>query len=321
MLYLEICFLSVFVSRWFGGRSTSPIPRTSTLADASPQQRRKPLREMTLPNFTQIDSKEGSINETEQPGAVPARLGVLGWFGSSSSINSGTGSLGAVDEPKTQVETVTAERSEPEPSDPEKEEGSLKSREKELEEKRLGVDQKEREVDSRAKELDERERGIDQREKESEERTLGIDQREKELEARKLTIDQRETEVEVRCRELDEREQVAKEGHVEMQRKIEEVERRERKLEEQLEEFEKEREKWVEESNANPNMTEWRTAMETLKKEMNHEIFVERKKAEERELELETRVMKKLTELLAADKDEQKQKKKRWDVSIKPLTR
>ena len=137
---------------------------------------------MTLPNFTQIDSREGSLNETDvqQPAAVPARLGVLGWFGSSSSINSGTGSLGAVDEPKTQVEKVTAERSEPERSVPDKEEGSLKtekeveSREKELEERKLGVDQKEREVESRAKELEERERGVDQREKESEERKLGI---------------------------------------------------------------------------------------------------------------------------------------------------
>ena len=67
-------------------------------------------------------------------------------------------------------------------------------------------------------------------------------------------------------------------------------------------------------------MTEWKAAMETFKKEMNLEISVERKKAEERESELETRLMKKVTELLALERDEQK-RKKRWDVSIKPLTR
>lgn len=284
---------------------------------------------MTLPNFTQADSREGSLNETDvvqQPGAVPARSGVLNWFGSSSSINSGTGSLGAVDEPKTQVENGTVERSEPEPV-PEKEQVSLKmgeveSREKELEERKVGIDQREREVESRGKELEERERGIDQREKESEERKLGIDQREKELEERKLAIDQREREVEDRSQGLDDRERVAEEGQVEMQRKVDEVERRERELEERREEFEKEREKWVEESNGNPSMTEWKAAMESLKKEMNLEISVERKKAEERELELETRVMKKVTDILALDRDEQKPRKKIWDVSmIKPLTR
>ena len=327
MRCLEIYVSNLFfVYRWFGGRSTSPIPRTST--DAPSQQRRKPLREMTLPNFTQMDSREGSLNETDavqQPVSVPARLGVLGWFGSSSSISSGTGSIGPVDEPKTQIEKVTAERSEPEPV-PDKEEGSLKvekeaeSGEKESEEKKLEIDQRERAVESREKELEERGRDIDQRDKESEERKLAIDQREKELEERKLAIDQREREVEDRCGELDDRERVAKEGHAEMQRRLEEVERRERELEERREEFEKERAKWIEESNENPNMTEWKAAMETLKKEMNQEISVERKKAEERELELETRVMKKVTELLALDKDEQK-RKKRWDVSIKPLTR
>ena len=328
------------VYRWFGTRSTSPIPRTGS--DASLQQRRKPLREMTLPNLTQADSKEGSLNETDvvvpQPGAVPPRLGMLGWFGSSSSVNSGTGSIGGVDEPKTQVEKVTAERSEPEPV-PEKEEGVLKvekeeSREKELEERKLVIDQREREVEGREKMLEERERGIDQKEKESEEkkieidqkekeseeRKIGIDQREKELEERRLAIDQREKEVEDRSRGLDDRERKAQEGHVEMQGNIEEVERREKELEEQREVFEKEREKWIEESNRNPSMTEWKAAMEHLKKEMNLEISFERRKAEERELELETRVMKKVTELLALDRDEQK-RKKRWDVSIKPLTR
>ena len=124
--------------------------------------------------------------------------------------------------------------------------------------------------------------------------------------------------MEDRCRGLDDRERVAKEGEAEMQRKIEEVERREMELEEWRQAFEKEREKWVEESNG---MTEWKTAMETLKKEINLEISAECKKAEERELELETRVMKKMTELLALDKDEQQKRKRRWDLSIKPLTR
>ena len=351
--YLEICFLKSFFFfsssiRWFGIRSTSPAPRTST----DLQQRRKPLREMTLPNLTQPGSKEGSLNESDgvlqQPVSVPPRLGVLGWFGSSSSINSGTGSVGSADEPKTQTEKVTAERSEPAPV-PNKEEELLKieSREKELEEKKLGIDQREREVESREKvleereqgidqkekeseerkigidqrekELDERQTGIDQREKESEERQTGIDQREKELEERTLAIDQREKEVNDRSRGLDDRERKAQEDQVELQRKIEEVERQQRELDERREEFEKEREKWLEESNGNPSMTEWKAAMEALQKEMNLEISFERRKAEERELELETRVMKKVTELLAQDKDEQK-RKKRWDV-IKPLTR
>ena len=274
---------------------------------------------MTLPNLTQENSKEGSLNETDvvpQPGAVPARVGVLGgWFGSSSSISSATGSLGAVDEPKTQVEKVTAERSEPEPVPVEKE-----NREKELEERKLGIDQKERDVESREKVLEERESAIDQKEKESDERKIGIDQRETELEERKLALDQREKEVEDRSRGLDDREQKAQEDLAEMQRKIEEVERQERELEERREEFEKEREKWVEECKGMPSMTEWKAAMETFKKEMHLEISFERKKAEDRELELETRVMKKVTELLAQEKDEQK-RKKRWDVSIKPLTR
>jgi chromosome segregation ATPase len=318
---------------------------------------------MTLPNLT-TNSKEGSLSEAEvvqQPVAVPARLGVLGWFGSSSSINSGTGSLGAVDETKTQVENFTVERSEPGRSVPDKEEellkmekeiesrekeleerklgidqreGEVESREKELEERKLGTDQREMEVESRKKELKERELGIDQREieiesreKELEERELGIDHREKDLQERKLAMDQREGDVEDRCRGLDDREQVAKEGHEEMQRKIKEVEKRERELEERRREFEKEKEKWVEESIGNSNTPpepEWKTAMETLKKEMHLEVSVGRKKAEERELELETRVMKKVTEILAQDRDAQSTKssaRKRWDLSIKPLTR
>jgi hypothetical protein len=156
------------------------------------------------------------------------------------------------------------------------------------------------------KELDERKIGLEQRER-------AVESREKELEERKLGLDKREKEVEYRYRGLDE-------GHVEMQMKIEGVERRERELEERREEFEKEREKWVQECNESPTMTEWKAAMETFKKEMNLEISVERKKAEERESELETRVMKKVIEILAQDKDEQK-RKKRWDVSLKPLTR
>ena len=276
---------------------------------------------MTLPNLTNPKEGSPSRNETDvvpQSVAVPARLGVLNWFGSTSTINSGTGSLGAVDEPKTQVEKVTVERSEPEPSVPDKEERLLKmekeieSREKELDEKKLGMDRREREVESREKEL--------------EDRKLGIDQREKELEEGKLAMDQREREVEDRCRGLDDRERVAKEGHEEMQRRIEEVERRERELEERRKEFEEEREKWVEESNRNMTEPEWKTAMEALKKEMNLEISIERRKAEERELELETRVMKKVAEILApADRDDQSARlsvrRKKWDEAIKSLTR
>lgn len=238
---------------------------------------------MTLaPTLT--NSKEGSLNETEPVAAAAPRSGVLGWFGTSSSISSGTGNTGAVgerEEPKTQVEEAAAERSEPESTITEKEEGLL---------------ERERQVESR----------------------------EKELEDRKLVVDQREREVEDRSRGLEDRERVVKEGELEVQRKIEEVERREKELEERRGQFEKEREKWEEEKNR-PRETEWRTAMDALKRAVDLELFAERKQAEERELELETRVMKKVTEILALDKDEQNTKlsgwKKRWDVSIKPLTR
>ena len=67
-------FLICFYSRCFG---TSLIPRTTT--EASLQQQRKPLQK-TLPNFAQVDSKEGNLNGTDVvplPVAVPARLG---WF-------------------------------------------------------------------------------------------------------------------------------------------------------------------------------------------------------------------------------------------------
>ena len=150
-------------------------------------------------------------------------------------------------------------------------------------------------------------------------------------------MDQRERELEDRWRGLEDREPVGKEGAEETQRKIEEVERRERELEERVREFEKEKEKWVEERNtpnerASPEVImteprEWINAMETLKKELTLVISSEREKAEERELALEMRVMKKVTELQGTlDKDEQNSTKglggrKRWDVSIKPLAR
>lgn len=242
---------------------------------------------MTLPNLT--DSKEGSLNETGVPvGAAAPRVGVLGWFG-TPSINSGTGgAVGDRDEPKPEprVEEVT---SEPECAVSEKEtlllerEQQVESREKELEERKVVIDQREKEMGDRSRELEDRGR--------------------------------------VMKGELEERERVLKEGEVELQRKTEEVERREKELEERRREFEEEREKWLEEKNrlaeAEP---EWRVAMDALKKELDMELIVERKKAEERELGLETRVMKKITEILATDKDEQKGRKKRWDV-IKPLTR
>jgi len=204
-----------------------------------------------------MNAKEGSLNETDSKGVVApqpvaattSRAGVLGWFGSSSSVNSATGTIGErriSDEAKPRVEEVTVSRSEPECSVPEKEEALL---------------ERERQVESR----------------------------EKELEERKLVIDQREKELEDRCRVEEE----------ETQRKLEEVARREKELEERRGEFEREKAKW--EASIHPE-TIWKGEMENLKKEMGDELSAKRKKAEERELELETRVMKKVTELL----DEQK---------------
>ena len=222
-----------------------------------------------------MNAKEGSLNETDsksksvvapQPvAATTSRAGVLGWFGSSSSVNSATGIVGeppAIDEAKPRVEEVTVDRSQSKCSIRKKEEALL-----------------------------ERERQVESREKELEERKLGLDQREKELEDR--------------CRGLEE----------ETERKLEEVARRERELEARRGEFEREKEKW--EASIHPE-TIWKSEMENLKKEMSVELSTERKKAEERELELETRVMKKVTELL----DEQKSGwRKKWDASLKPLTR
>lgn len=259
---------------------------------------KKPLRETTLPIPTnEKEINPGGVNETLNaavavPPPVPAvapRSGVLGWFGSSSSMNSGTGSIGAVgerpitDEPKAQVEEATVDEPECPVSD-----------------KEAGLLERERQVENR----------------------------EKELEERKLVIDERESELEDRCRELADRERAGKEEEEELQKKIEEVDRKERELEELRREFEEERAKWVEEKDRElklQNTREWRNAMEALKEEMNLELSAERQKAEERELALERRVMKRVTEILALDKDEQTSKSSagrgRWDVALKALTR
>ena len=118
---------------------------------------------MTLPNFTQAHSslKEGSISETDvvpQLGAVSAR------------------SL-AVDERRTQVAEVTAER-EPVPDSPEKN----------LEERKLALEHREREVESWEKELEKRKLAIDDIERkvqvETQMKIEGVERRERELEKR-----------------------------------------------------------------------------------------------------------------------------------------
>jgi hypothetical protein len=92
-----------------------------------------------------------------------------------------------------------------------------------------------------------------------------------------------------------------------MQRGVEDVEKREKELEERRREFEKEKEKREEERNAMLEMEpKWRAAVDALKKEINVEISVERKKAEEWGLKLETRVMKKVAEVLVMDNSQNK---------------
>ena len=82
--------------------------------------------------------KDGGLNEIDliravavpQPVAIVAsRLGVLGWFGSTWSINTGTGSIGEppnVDECSTQHEEITVDCSQPECSVPDRKEALLK---------------------------------------------------------------------------------------------------------------------------------------------------------------------------------------------------
>ena len=89
-----------------------------------------------------------------------------GWFGRSSSMNSATGILGAVDanEPKTQRER------------------EVKSREKELEERKQALDQREKEVEDRTRGLDDRERKAQEGLVEMQRK---IERRERELEERR----------------------------------------------------------------------------------------------------------------------------------------
>ncbi|KAF8799118.1 hypothetical protein BYT27DRAFT_7202150 [Phlegmacium glaucopus] len=269
---------------------------TSTTTSKDNTQRPRSLRGATLPvPANPKESNQGGVTETTSNGsaagpqpvpAVSSRLGMLAWFGSSSSISSGTGSISApaerpiVDEPKSLVKEE--DKVEPECPVPDKEEEIL-------------------------------------------ERERQVEIREKELEERKLVIEQKESELEDRSRTLADREQAGKEEEEEMHRKMEEVERRERELEELRLEFEEEKAKWEKERDMSPpevmiTEEEWRKAMEALKEEMNLEFSVERKKAEERELALETRVMLRVSDILALDKDSKASaRKSKWDAAIKAL--
>jgi hypothetical protein len=135
----------------------------------------KPQEKRHFPTSLRSDLKEGTLNETDvvpQSGAVPP-LGVLGWF--------------PVGESKTQIEKILAGRSEPEPV-PDKEE----SREKKLEERKLGIDRQEKDLERREKEVEDRSRGLDDRERKVQEghveiqkKIEGVERRERELKERR----------------------------------------------------------------------------------------------------------------------------------------
>ena len=67
---------------------------------------------MTLPNPMNPNDLIGGVAIPQPVAAVASRLGVLDWFGSASSINTGTGSIGEppnVDECSTQHEEITVD--------------------------------------------------------------------------------------------------------------------------------------------------------------------------------------------------------------------
>lgn len=103
----------------------------------------------------------------------------------------------------------------------------------------------------------------------------------KEKEAIEIQLDRRERELERQERELD--------------RRSREIDRRERELERRQREFERDSARWTTEINTTP---QWTTAIEALKNKIDAIVIKERLNFEQRELELEERVMKKVNEAL-----------------------
>jgi hypothetical protein len=103
----------------------------------------------------------------------------------------------------------------------------------------------------------------------------------KEKEATEIQLDRRERELERQERELD--------------RRSREIDRRERELERRQREFDRDSTRWTTEINTAP---QWTTAIEALKNKIDAIVMKERISSEQRELELEARVMRKVNEAL-----------------------
>ena len=102
-----------------------------------------------------------------------------------------------------------------------------------------------------------------------------------EKEAIEIQLDRRERELERQERELD--------------RRSREIDRRERELERRQKEFDRDRARWATEINTAP---QWTTAIEALKNKIDAIVVKERINSEQRELELEARLMRKVNEAL-----------------------
>ena len=103
----------------------------------------------------------------------------------------------------------------------------------------------------------------------------------KEKEAIEIQLDRRERELERQERELD--------------RRSREIDRRERELERRQREFDRDSARLTTETNTT---TQWTTAIEALKNRIDAIVIKGRLNSEQRELELEARVMRKVNEAL-----------------------
>ena len=111
--------------------------------------------------------------------------------------------------------------------------------------------------------------------------TVKFDNYYKEKEALEIQLERRERELERQERELD--------------RRSREIDRRERELERRQREFDRDKARWTTEISTAP---QWTTAIEFLKNKIDTVIIKERMNSEQREMDLETRVMRKVNEAL-----------------------
>lgn len=103
----------------------------------------------------------------------------------------------------------------------------------------------------------------------------------KEKEVMEVQLERREREIERQERELD--------------RRGREIDRRERELERRQREFDRDRARWTTDIGTAP---QWTTAIEALKNKIDTIILKERMNSEQREMELEARVIRKVNEVL-----------------------